>query len=236
MHELSLAAAIADIVDRHACGRRVIRVEVAIGHLRQAVPAALSFGFELVSTGTTLEGAKLDIRQVPVRGLVPRLRPGSRARDRGRSPVPPARASSSRSPAARSCASRRSRSRTARTARPPSCLRRTRWTRRRRSSLGWSRSTRSRARDSLETLRYSGTGGGHARLHGAIRLLREGGGPMSTRDRERVWYLLLSEPPIRWWSTISCSREAPRSTHPPDAATARLGARRARWGAPRAGC
>jgi hydrogenase nickel incorporation protein HypA/HybF len=69
MHELSLAAAIADIVDRRACGRRVIRVEVAIGHLRQAVPAALSFGFELVSTGTTLEGAKLDIRQVPVRGL-----------------------------------------------------------------------------------------------------------------------------------------------------------------------
>ena len=68
MHELSLAATIADIVDRHAHGRRVTRVEVAIGHLRQAAPAALSFGFELVSTGTSLEGAKLAIRQVPVRG------------------------------------------------------------------------------------------------------------------------------------------------------------------------
>jgi hydrogenase nickel incorporation protein HypA/HybF len=69
MHELSMAAAIADIVDRHARGRRVTRVEVAIGHLRQAAPAALSFGFDLVSTGTSLEGAQLAIRQVPVRGL-----------------------------------------------------------------------------------------------------------------------------------------------------------------------
>ena len=69
MHELSLAAAIADIVDRHARGRRVTRVEVAIGHLRQAAPAALRFGFQLVSTGTSLEGAKLAIRRVPVRGL-----------------------------------------------------------------------------------------------------------------------------------------------------------------------
>jgi hydrogenase nickel incorporation protein HypA/HybF len=68
MHELSLAASIADIVHRHARGRRVTRVEVAVGHLRQAVPSALSFGFELVSMGTPLEGAKLAIRQVPVRG------------------------------------------------------------------------------------------------------------------------------------------------------------------------
>jgi hydrogenase nickel incorporation protein HypA/HybF len=68
MHELSIAASIADIVDRHAKGRKVIRVEVAIGHLRQAVPSAVSFGFELVSMGTPLEGARLEIRQVPVRG------------------------------------------------------------------------------------------------------------------------------------------------------------------------
>jgi len=68
MHELSIAAAIADIVHRHALGRRVVRVEVAVGYLRQAVPSALSFGFELVSMGTPLEGAKLEIRQVPVRG------------------------------------------------------------------------------------------------------------------------------------------------------------------------
>jgi hydrogenase nickel incorporation protein HypA/HybF len=69
MHELSLASSIADIVHRNAQGRRVLRVEVAVGYLRQAAPAALSFGFQLVSMGTPLEGAKLDIRQVPVRGL-----------------------------------------------------------------------------------------------------------------------------------------------------------------------
>jgi hydrogenase nickel incorporation protein HypA/HybF len=68
MHELSLAASIADIVHRHARGRKVTRVEVAVGHLRQAVPSALSFGFELVTMGTALEGAELRIRQVAVRG------------------------------------------------------------------------------------------------------------------------------------------------------------------------
>jgi hydrogenase nickel incorporation protein HypA/HybF len=68
MHELSLAASIADIVRRHARGRKVSRVEVAVGHLRQAVPSALSFGFELATMGTPLQGAELRIRQVPVRG------------------------------------------------------------------------------------------------------------------------------------------------------------------------
>ena len=68
MHELSLAASIAEIAHRHARGRKVSRVEVAVGHLRQAVPSALSFGFELVTMGTSLEGAVLQVRQVPVRG------------------------------------------------------------------------------------------------------------------------------------------------------------------------
>ena len=68
MHELSLATSIADIVHRHARGRKVTRVEVAVGHLRQAVPTALSFGFELVTAGTPLEGAQLSVRQVPLRG------------------------------------------------------------------------------------------------------------------------------------------------------------------------
>jgi hydrogenase nickel incorporation protein HypA/HybF len=68
MHELSLAASIADIVHRHARGRRVTRVEVAVGHLLLGMPSALAFGFELASMGTPFEGAKLDVRQVPVRG------------------------------------------------------------------------------------------------------------------------------------------------------------------------
>lgn len=68
MHELSLAASIAEIAHRHARGRKVTRVHVAVGHLRQAVPSALAFGFELVTMGTVLEGAALQVRGVPLGG------------------------------------------------------------------------------------------------------------------------------------------------------------------------
>ena len=41
MHELSIAQAIVAIVSRHARGRKVHRVELKVGHLRQVVPSAL---------------------------------------------------------------------------------------------------------------------------------------------------------------------------------------------------
>jgi len=69
MHELSLAESIVDIAVRHARGRRVTRVEVAVGHLRQVVPAALEFAFELVAQGTAVEGAELVLDEVPGAGL-----------------------------------------------------------------------------------------------------------------------------------------------------------------------
>jgi hydrogenase nickel incorporation protein HypA/HybF len=68
MHELSIAEAIVAIVDRHAEGRRVSRVEVSVGHLRQVVPTALSFAFELVAQGTAAEGATLVLEDVPAAG------------------------------------------------------------------------------------------------------------------------------------------------------------------------
>ncbi len=49
MHELSIAASIVEIACRHAKGRRVTRIQVKAGHLRQVVPTALSFSFELVA-------------------------------------------------------------------------------------------------------------------------------------------------------------------------------------------
>jgi hydrogenase nickel incorporation protein HypA/HybF len=67
MHELSIADAIVAIAADHAAGRPVSRVEVKIGHLRQVVPSALSFAFELVAQGTTVEGAELEIEDVPAR-------------------------------------------------------------------------------------------------------------------------------------------------------------------------
>ena len=68
MHELAIAEAVVAIAERHAAGRRVTRVEVAVGHLRQVVPQALEFAFELVAQGTVLEGAELALQEVPAAG------------------------------------------------------------------------------------------------------------------------------------------------------------------------
>ncbi len=69
MHELSLAEAVVDVALRHAGGRSVSSVELKVGHLRQVVPSALEFAFQLLSDGTVLEGAQLVIEEVPARGL-----------------------------------------------------------------------------------------------------------------------------------------------------------------------
>jgi hydrogenase nickel incorporation protein HypA/HybF len=65
MHELALAESIVRIASEHARGRRVRTVRVAAGHLRQVVPDALAFAFELVALGTPVEGAELELRVVP---------------------------------------------------------------------------------------------------------------------------------------------------------------------------
>jgi hydrogenase nickel incorporation protein HypA/HybF len=68
MHELSIAQAIAEIAARHARGRRVVKVEVRVGHLRQVVPDSLHFAFALIAQGTVLDGAELEIAHVPAAG------------------------------------------------------------------------------------------------------------------------------------------------------------------------
>jgi hydrogenase nickel incorporation protein HypA/HybF len=67
MHELALAEALVAIAEQHACGSRVARVELEVGRLRQVVPNALAFSFELVAQGTAVEGAELAIDEVPAR-------------------------------------------------------------------------------------------------------------------------------------------------------------------------
>jgi len=66
VHELSIAQAIAGVAARHAGAARVERVHVRIGHLRQVVPSALAFAFELCTHGTSLDGAELEIEHVPI--------------------------------------------------------------------------------------------------------------------------------------------------------------------------
>jgi hydrogenase nickel incorporation protein HypA/HybF len=68
MHELSIAQAILDVATRHAKGRRVVKVEVRVGHLRQVVPDSLDFAFSLLTKGTALDGAELEIAHVPASG------------------------------------------------------------------------------------------------------------------------------------------------------------------------
>ena len=68
MHELSIAEAIVDVAKRHAAGRRVTRVEVTVGHLRQVAPDSLRFAFDLVVQRTALDGAELRITSVPAAG------------------------------------------------------------------------------------------------------------------------------------------------------------------------
>jgi hydrogenase nickel incorporation protein HypA/HybF len=66
VHELSIAQAIVDVAARHAGDSSVARVYVRVGRLRQVVPSALEFAFELCAHGTAVEGAELELEQVPV--------------------------------------------------------------------------------------------------------------------------------------------------------------------------
>ena len=69
MHELSIAESVVQIASRHANGRRVTKVCLKVGHLRQVVPSALAFSFELVAQDTPVDGATLELEEVPATGL-----------------------------------------------------------------------------------------------------------------------------------------------------------------------
>ena len=65
MHEMSITRNIVSIVSEHARDRRVVRVRLEIGKLSAVIPEAVEFCFDVVAKGTLLEGAKLEIVQVP---------------------------------------------------------------------------------------------------------------------------------------------------------------------------
>jgi hydrogenase nickel incorporation protein HypA/HybF len=69
LHELAIAESVVRIASRHANGRQVTKVQLKVGHLRQVVPSALSFSFELVAQDTPVEGALLEMEEVPAVGL-----------------------------------------------------------------------------------------------------------------------------------------------------------------------
>jgi hydrogenase nickel incorporation protein HypA/HybF len=65
VHELSVCDAIVGTTLKRAEGRSVTQVTVRIGHLRQVVPDALQFGWEILTESTDLKGCALLIEQVP---------------------------------------------------------------------------------------------------------------------------------------------------------------------------
>ncbi|SDZ52392.1 Hydrogenase-3 nickel incorporation protein HypA [Asanoa ishikariensis] len=67
MHELSITQSVVDEVRARAGERRVHAIRLRVGALTAVVPDAMHFCFDLVSAGTVVEGARLDIDLVPGR-------------------------------------------------------------------------------------------------------------------------------------------------------------------------
>ncbi|MFO7784188.1 MAG: hydrogenase maturation nickel metallochaperone HypA [Desulfatiglandales bacterium] len=70
MHEMSIARSLVELLqeEMEKAGARTLRsVRLEIGRLSAIVPEALSFGFQVVTTGTELEGAELIMDIIPLR-------------------------------------------------------------------------------------------------------------------------------------------------------------------------
>src|SRR4051794_26511662 len=69
MHELGIAQEVVALVTEHAGGARVTRVVLEIGKLAAVLPDAVRFCIDLCGEGTVMEGASLDIVEIPGRAL-----------------------------------------------------------------------------------------------------------------------------------------------------------------------
>lgn len=73
MHELSIAMSIVDMAQEEA-ERRNVRVDAVyleLGPLSGVVAEALLFSYEIVCSGTRLEGSRLVIKEVPIEVYCP---------------------------------------------------------------------------------------------------------------------------------------------------------------------
>jgi hydrogenase nickel incorporation protein HypA/HybF len=69
MHEMSIAQSVLDIILQESRNHkldRVLSVALKVGELSAVESESLQFCFELVSKGTLVEGARLDIERVQV--------------------------------------------------------------------------------------------------------------------------------------------------------------------------
>jgi hydrogenase nickel incorporation protein HypA/HybF len=69
MHELSLVKALVDLLEQQARENRwgrITRVTIKIGSMRQVIPDVMSFSFDIAARETLMEGAELEIIELPV--------------------------------------------------------------------------------------------------------------------------------------------------------------------------
>lgn len=72
MHEMSIAQSLVDILKEEMEKNDAVTlksVKLHIGQLSAIVPEALSFCFEVIASGTEMEGAKLVMELIPLRGI-----------------------------------------------------------------------------------------------------------------------------------------------------------------------
>ncbi len=71
MHELSIAQNIVDILNDqmkiHNLSK-IERVNLRVGVLRSVVIDSLSFSFNVLTAGSPLEGARLEVEEIPIQG------------------------------------------------------------------------------------------------------------------------------------------------------------------------
>jgi hydrogenase nickel incorporation protein HypA/HybF len=65
MHELGITQNIVAIIAAQAKNAKVQRVKLEIGKLSAIMPEAIQFCFDICCEGTVLEGAKLEILEIP---------------------------------------------------------------------------------------------------------------------------------------------------------------------------
>jgi hydrogenase nickel incorporation protein HypA/HybF len=68
MHELAITESMVAAVAERVGEARVARVRLQIGQLAGVVPHALRFCFDACTRGTSMEGAALEIDEIPARG------------------------------------------------------------------------------------------------------------------------------------------------------------------------
>jgi hydrogenase nickel incorporation protein HypA/HybF len=72
MHEMSIAQSLVDILQEEMAKNNASSlksVKLHIGKLSAIVPEALSFCFEIIVSGTEMEGANLVMEMLPLRGV-----------------------------------------------------------------------------------------------------------------------------------------------------------------------